>query len=83
MKGRGRGAVVNQFIITIYGEATYFQSYDSIIVCRPKEGKIILDEKYWNFSTTTGKYRNIFLNEERPATEKKIKSGQYLLANLN
>lgn len=80
---RGNKEVVNQFEITIFGEATYFQSYNSIIVCIPREGKTILDEKYWNYSTTTGKYRNQFLGEDITETKKKIKNGEYILANLN
>ena len=47
-------------------------------------GKTFLDEYYWDYSTTTGKYRNMFLgnwgiNEAR----EKIKSGEYKLKNLN
>jgi hypothetical protein len=72
----------NQFIITTE-EATFFQSYKTVIVREDKNGTITLDEKFWDYSKTTGKYRNIFLNEDRKATEKKIKSGEYKLANLN
>jgi len=32
---------------------------------------------------STGKYRNIFLNETKKETEKKIKDGTYVLTNLN
>jgi hypothetical protein len=42
-----------------------------------------LDQKYWNYSNTTGKYRNIFLNETIKDTRKKIKSGEYKLTDLN
>ena len=44
---------------------------------------VILDNLRWDFSTTTGKYRNIFLNEKKDLTQKRIKSNLYLLANLN
>jgi len=44
---------------------------------------IYLDEKYWDYSVTTGKYRNIFLNETKKETEKKIANGTYELTNLN
>ena len=47
------------------------------------EEKIYLDIKYWDYSVTTGKYRNIFLNETKKETEKKIKDGVYTLTNLN
>jgi len=72
----------NQYIIKIEGEGTYFQSYKSIIVAKTPEGTF-LDEYYWNYSKTTGKYRNIFLNEDRKETEKKIKTGKYKLIYLN
>ena len=32
---------------------------------------------------TTSKYRNIFLEETKKDTEKKIESGEYILTNLN
>lgn len=64
----------------------YFQSYNSIIVVidYTKENKIVwLDEYYWNYSRTTSKYRNEFLEEDTETIKKKIKSGEYKLANLN
>lgn len=75
--------VANQFIIAT-NEGEYFQSYDSVIAFIPNGGgKTILDKKYWNYSTTTGKYRNQFLGEDINETRKKVASGEYLLANLN
>ena len=74
--------IANQFIITNDNEE-YFQSYKSIIAKKvtnyffnygQKETKIYLDETYWDYSVTTGKYRNIFLNETKKETEKKIES---------
>ena len=73
--------VANQFIITDNGDE-YFQSYRSIIVKRSK-GKIYLDDYYWDYSVTTGKYRNEFLGEGIAETRKKIASGEYILTNLN
>lgn len=73
--------VPNQFIITD-GNVQYFQSYSSIIA-RKDQGQISLDEYYWNYSTTTGKYRNMFLGETKKETERKIKEGIYKLENLN
>jgi hypothetical protein len=77
--------VANQFII--YDDnKTYFQSYKSIIVrIERSEGKEIttLDPVYWNYSRTTSKHRSTFLNESTKETEKKIKEGVYILANLN
>jgi len=75
--------IANQFEITT-SDGVYFQSYDSTIAFKSfKSDKIILDNKTWDYSVTTGKYRNIFLNENKKATEKKIKDGIYKLANLN
>tara|TARA_R100001530_G_scaffold62308_1_gene44855 strand:- start:359 stop:622 length:264 start_codon:yes stop_codon:yes gene_type:complete len=73
--------IKNQFIITDKNNR-YFQSYDSIIV-KETENKTFLDSFYWDYSTTTGKYRNIFLGEKKTETEKKIKNGTYKLTNLN
>lgn len=76
------GAVKNQFEITT-PQGKIFQSYDSVIAFIPNEGKIQLDSKYWNYSVTTSKYRNQFLNEDKKSTQKKIDSGEYELTNLN
>lgn len=77
--------VANQFIV-FDSEFTLFQSYDSVIVktCF-EEGKrvVYLDEYYWDYSNTTGKYRNLFLGETKKETAAKIKSGEYRLADLN
>lgn len=74
-------SVPNQFIIT-EGSTRIFQSYNSVIARVDFDG-VTLDEKYWDYSTTTGKYRNIFLGENKKQTEAKIKSGEYKLTNLN
>lgn len=73
--------VPNQFIIYINGEE-YFQSYNSIIAKKSDE-KIYLDDFFWNYSVTTGKYRNEFLGEGVAETRKKIASGEYTLTDLN
>ena len=77
--------VANQFII-IDNNATYFQSYNSIIAkIEMIEGskKVFLDEYYYNYSRTTSKYRNLFLGEVTKDIEKKIKEKEYTLTNLN
>jgi hypothetical protein len=73
--------VANQFIIED-DKATYFQSYRSIIV-KIENGQTILDPVYWNYSRTTSKHRSTFLNESTKETQRKIKEGVYILANLN
>jgi len=76
--------VANQFIIIDDDNNEYFQSYDSIIAKRDGNSyQIYLDEYYWDYSRTTGKYRNEFLNEGIAETRAKIKSGEYILADLN
>jgi hypothetical protein len=79
----GRGNTIpNQFIIKTH-EGYYFQSYASVIVFIPNVGKTVLDESYWDYSRTTGKYRNMFLGEGKDETQRKIDSGEYILGNLN
>ena len=79
--------IANQFEITDDFNTVYFQSYNSIIAKKTwndkGEKKVFLDSKYWDYSVTTSKYRNIFLNETKKETEKKIKDGVYTLTNLN
>ena len=74
--------IANQFEIWT-NKGKYFQSYNSTIVFIDKKGKVFLDEYYWDYSKTTGKYRNQFLGEYKNETEKKIKSKEYKLINLN
>ena len=73
--------VANQFIINDNG-AEYFQSYRSIIA-KKSQGKIYLDDVFWDYSVTTGKYRNEFLGEGIAETRAKIKNGEYILTDLN
>ena len=75
--------VANQFIINDDNGNTFFQSYSSIIVKQDKYLNTYLDKKYWNFSNTTSKYRNKFLNDKTKDIRKKIKSGEYKLTDLN
>lgn len=78
---RGR-AIPNQFVIDSE-DGRRFQSYKSIIALRKNDGSVVLDRNYWNYSATTGKYRNYFLNEGIKETRQKIKSGVYILDDLN
>jgi len=74
--------VPNQFIIK-YDGCSFFQSYQSTIVKIDKDRKVFLDKNTWDYSVTTGKYRNQFLGEGIAETRKKIESGEYTLADLN
>ena len=83
MKSSRGNTVSNQFIVTDNRGNEYFQSYNSIIAKKTKNGKVYLDSNYWDYSRTTGKYRNYFLNETKKETDRKIKNKTYKLSNLN
>lgn len=55
--------VANQFIITD-GNKTLFQSYSSPIVEIDRTAKTITVYADWDYSVTTGKYRNQFMSDE-------------------
>ena len=94
MTGNTGREVPNQFIITddeneMSGNAVqYFQSYKTVIAKIDKfragmaTRQIWLDHN-WDYSKTTGKYRNQFLGETRKETERKIKEGIYIVTDLN
>jgi len=78
-----RGNIIpNQFDISVNGQR-YFQSYSTVIVRIDRQGEVFLDEDAWDYSRTTGKYRNQFLGETLADTRAKIKTGEYQLTNLN
>jgi hypothetical protein len=61
-----------------------FQSYDSNIAFKGYTGPcVVLDVNKWDYSRTTGKYRNEFLKESMADTRRKIESGEYILEDLN
>lgn len=74
--------VPNQFIIYT-PKGAYFQSYDSIIALRKNDGSIILDKTYWNYSVTTGRYRNDFLGMNKKETQDLIDCKSIKMKNLN
>ena len=63
-----------------YGELTQFYSYDTLIAETNNKGEVVLGS-YWEFSATTGKYRNDFLGEGIAETRKKIDSGEYQMVD--
>ena len=81
MTSNNGNKIANQFVIYT-DNGSIFQSYNSSIV-KIDSGKTYLDKDTWDYSKTTGKYRNIFLNEKKKDTENKIKSGEYILTDLN
>ena len=79
---RSGRAVANQFKIYT-DEGVYFQSYGTLIAFKAYGGeKTVLNEQYWDYSRTTGKYRNEFLNETIQETRKKIETGEYILQKM-
>ncbi len=72
----------NQYVFNLK-DCKMFYSYKSIIAIKYDNGEVLLDSDYWDYSKTTGKYRNIFLDEDKKTTEKKIKKGEYKLKKLN
>jgi len=44
---------------------------------------VYLDCNKWDYSVTTGRYRNQFLGETKKETQAKIDSGEYALVDLN
>lgn len=76
----------DQFVHYYDDGSMAFVSYGTTIAVRPADyprNPIRLDRDKWNYSITTARYRNRFLGEATAATRKRIKSGQYVLANLN
>jgi len=74
--------IANQFEI-ISPEGIYFQSYKSIIALIRLNGEIELDKNYWDYSVTTSKYRNSFLNMKTKDIKKAISVGEIVLTDLN
>ncbi len=74
--------IANQFRIALQNGIIVFQSYNSIIAVKAN-GETYLDQNRWNYSRTTSKYRNQFLNETTVETVKKIGLGVYAMVDLN
>jgi len=71
--------IPNQFVI-FFENGEVFQSYTKVIAIRFYKGlhKIILG-KHYKYSSTTSKYRNIFLDTTSKEVEKRIKEGTYIV----
>lgn len=82
MAGKSGRKVPNQFEVQDDEGRIYFQSYQSVIAVKDN-GRITLDRTKWDYSKTTGRYRNQFLGETKKETERKIADGTYTLADLN
>ena len=89
MTSRSGNVVPNQTILSDMTGKT-FVSYGSKIVYQSKDRasdglplEIIVDENYWDYSRTTGKYRNEFMNMGVQDVRDHIKDGRIKLGNLN
>ena len=83
MRSSNGNQVPNQFRI-ITDEGVYFQSYSTMIAFVPRDGSTpTLDARKWDYSTTTSKYRNLFMHMDTKETKRRIKGGSIILANLN
>ena len=68
-------------IYTEHGKA--LQSYDSVIVFVPyDEGGVIYLGQHWDYSRTTGKYRNRFLGMDKQMILDRIKDGRAVIKAL-
>lgn len=74
--------VANQFIIET-DQATFFQSYSTVIAMR-NNGQVYLDEN-WDWSVTTLKYLKEFLPDNFSKSEiyTAIEEGYYKVVDLN
>lgn len=80
MKSNSGNYVANQFIIRT-ANGLYFQSYNSPIVLIDNNYQTWLS-KDWEYSPTTGKYRNLFLREDKKTTLLKLQQGIYKIIDL-
>lgn len=74
MIGHSGRPVVNQYVIHL-PHGRVFKSYDSLIVYKGAGGVFLGPD--WDYSRTTGKYRNLFMGESINDIRRKIKSGDY------
>ena len=73
--------VPNQYIVWFENGKAFF-SYSSLIAVKlwtKDKGVETYLTGHWDYSNTTGKYRNDFLGENKGITLKKIDSGHYRL----
>ena len=91
MYSRGGNPCANQQIMSdphgetfvSYGTKIAYRSHEKFGEVGSKKHQIVLDENYWNYSRTTGKYRNEFLGFGVEECRKGIKDGTIKLADLN
>ena len=67
----------------IQGKVQVHLLYYNKRIASVHNGVVTLDTNYHNYSTTTAKFRNKFLAKTSKEVQAKIKSGEYLLADIN
>ena len=82
--------VANQFEIVDVDNATFFQSYNTLIAeVRDSDGQVTLDEYYWDYSRTTMRHLYNFLRQwgydglNSKKVRQFIKDGKFKTTNLN
>ena len=80
----------NQFEIVDVDNATFFQSYSTLIAeVRDSDGQVYLDEYYWDYSRTTMRHLYNFLRQwgyeglNSKIVRQFIKDGKFKTTNLN
>tara|TARA_R110002020_G_scaffold93154_7_gene224861 strand:+ start:310 stop:609 length:300 start_codon:yes stop_codon:yes gene_type:complete len=78
--------VNNHHVINLWNDKkeilTRFYSYGTCII-QVINSEVKLDSHYYNYSRTTSKYRNMYLQLDSKQIAEKIASGEIELANLN
>lgn len=69
-------------IIISTNAGTFLQSYSHTIVAITDKG-IFLDKRYYAFSPTTVRHRNIFLGVTNDEFHHKLTAGKYIFTDLN
>jgi len=81
MVSNSGNSIPNQFIITT-SNGRMFRSYDSNIAFIPNDENIIYLGKDWDYSRTTSKYRNQFLNMSSQEIKQGIEEGMIKVIDL-
>ena len=62
-------SIANQFVLNDYNNSKIvFQSYNSMIIEIDRLNKVVTVGEDYDYSVTTGKYRNIFFRDYAPET---------------
>lgn len=81
MKSNKGRTVPNQYVIRL-DNCDVFQSYETVIAIRDYDlDEVYLNKEYYDYSKTTSKYRNKYLELTTKEIEQKIKSKEFVLVN--